>query len=163
MLTVIGIILAASAAFMLYFYGGDVFASGTTRAQATAIQVNAGNIQSAYEVFQLENGLPPQELSQLLVNRDYIKSTPSFGDNTRPLNSWFQSPSGGTYFLLELNDTRVCTQINDDLRRGSRILDVFSGDLGCARENDGVFFFLALEDGPPENNQSDANQEAIIP
>ena len=119
-------------------------------------------IKSAYDLYKLENGVAPENLTTLLSDGRYLRSVPKFGDTGVAVSNWYQS-GGGTFFLVKLGDSKVCTQINSDQKRGTLILDTFTGDMGCARENDGIYFFLALEDGPFEDNTADADQTPVIP
>ena len=125
-LTIIGILLAASAALMVIFYGGDAFNAGATGASANTLQNAGTNAISASSMFKIDNGgTPPTSLSALTANGVYLKETPNLpqtidGTTNVPVQSIsnITSTTSGVRVLYSVSNvsTAVCDRINKNLK-----------------------------------------------
>ena len=81
-LVTIGIILAAAAALMLVFYGGDAFYSSRVKAEASRLTVEGAQVERAVSSFEIQerrrpgNGVSIAQASQDLVDRRYLVDIP---------------------------------------------------------------------------------------
>lgn len=122
-LTIIGILLAASAALMVIFYGGDAFNSGNVGAQANTV-INAGtNVVSGVVMYQAHTGKFPdfpgpshqERLAQFAALEDgaYLKSVPSLPS---PISQGLLT-AAAYYYATAVPDA-VCARININLKNG---------------------------------------------
>ena len=110
-LTIIGILLAASAALMVTFYGGGVFSSGVSAAGASTVQTGGSAVLAAVELFKSEKAYAPASLADLKTNGvggPFLK-----GDPVIPAGA-SQQYAGSQYIVSNL-DILVCDRINYNL------------------------------------------------
>lgn len=80
-LTLVGILLAAAAALMVTWYGGDAYDHGTTRAEAATSLNAVMQIADAVRLKQASDGLVyPANGMQGLVDQGYLASIPQVTD-----------------------------------------------------------------------------------
>jgi hypothetical protein len=111
-LTIIGIVLAASAALMTTFYGGSVFSSGANSTASSTVQSAGTSVLIAIEMYKSEKGTSPTSLADLKtagVGGPFLKIDPVI-----PAGS-VQSFSGTQYIVSGLTNF-VCDRINSDLQ-----------------------------------------------
>ena len=124
-LTMIGILLAAAAALMAIFYGGEAFNSGTIGAEANQIQNAGANVAAALQMYKAEQASAPRGLNQLT-------QTGSDRPNGAYLDELPALPEGSTQSLVPLSATTrmyyvfgvrrsVCDRINSNLGNGIRL------------------------------------------
>lgn len=132
-LTIIGILLAAVAALMVIFYGGDAFTSSSTGAHANTLQNAGTNVISAVSLYKAENGSAPATLAALTPS--YLKDSPA----TAGAATGAQSFDGVTYSVAGVSD-EVCAKINTNL--GVTPADLTSNKMGClvGTADDNTFF-----------------------
>ena len=75
-LTIVGILLAAVAALMVLWFGGEAFDRGTVRADAATVASNLTQIQSAVQLYELQSGLRAQPGSVSYLLPFYLGSMP---------------------------------------------------------------------------------------
>ena len=116
-LTIIGILLAAVAALMVIFYGGDAFNSGTVGAQANQIQNAGTNVVSAAQMFRAERAVRPTSIAQLSdasgpagAFLDELPALPTDEDG----NPLAQALTGTAYTVTGVS-AAVCDRINRNL------------------------------------------------
>ncbi len=161
-LSIIGILLAAVAAVMFFMYGGDAFFSGDISANASSVHSSGANISAGYGLYNLNIGRPPADLNEL-IGSGYVDKSPDLpADIATVIPVWLKDGIG-TYFVVTLTDSRVCTKINSNMNRGNKILDIMSGSAGCARIAGELMYFSTLQDGIAEDNTPDPDQTAIGP
>lgn len=149
-LTIIGVLLAAIAALMVIFYGGDAFNSGTISARANNY-INVGaNFSAAVQLFKADGGnvgalRSLNDLRGGSPETDYLKVFPSFDGATVVVD-------GGS-FTIEGVNPRICSQINRNLgAKGNPIaptpLTRSSYRMGCLPasfpDGSGTFFVSPL-------------------
>lgn len=76
-LTTLGILLAALSAMMIVFYGGDMFNTGTTSAEANTYMNVGHNVMAALDQYRIENHQEPSDLDALVAAGFFVK--PSLG------------------------------------------------------------------------------------
>lgn len=95
-LTIIGILLAAAAALMVVWYGGDAYDSGVTKARAAQLLDGVVQIAHAARLYEIEQGSKLKAATpHLLLDRDY-------------LTRWPASP-GANLFFLDRSGCAGCT------------------------------------------------------
>ncbi len=108
-LTIIGILLAAIAALMVIFYGGDAFSSSSTGALANTLQNAGTNVISAANLYRAENGTQAANLAALAPR--YLKDVPAVSNaGTTPA---FDGATG--FFTVQGVADTVCDKINENL------------------------------------------------
>lgn len=88
-LVVIGVLLAAVAALMTIFYGGDVYTKYSVEAEAARLVNESAQIENAVEIFYVEKGrLPGQgeqdqnvDPIQSLIDSKYLSEAPKGNDD----------------------------------------------------------------------------------
>lgn len=81
-LVTIGIILAAAAALMVVFYGGEAFYSSRIDAEASRLTVEGSQVERAVTSFEIQegrrpgNGISPSVADQELVDYRYLAEVP---------------------------------------------------------------------------------------
>ena len=75
-LTVLGIILTAAVALMVFFYGGDALNAGSVRAEASTISSHLTQLRGAVDLYEAETGTKAQPGSISYLVPLYMKSMP---------------------------------------------------------------------------------------
>ena len=134
-LVTLGVLLAAVAALMVVYYGGDAYNSANARAAANTL-VNAGeNVRHAVERYRMQEGGEPAAPATL-VSAAYMSSAPDFGTLGRAAPEWrdVQGADGLTRrsYVVEGVDARICVEVAG--RSGG-------SQVGCVERNgEGVFY-----------------------
>jgi len=94
-LVVIGVLLAAVAALMTTYYGGDVYTKYAVEADAARLVSEGAQIENALEIFYVEKGTLPEEGAAVdrLIEAKYLSDAPKGNDN--PSGEWFIDYSEG--------------------------------------------------------------------
>lgn len=99
-LTIIGILLAAVTAFMMFFYGGDSFTGSTDKSEASRLVGEGVQIQAAMQLYKAKldkmpgdgNGVDATAMWDLVCN-DYLSSIP-VGINKSSAPAFDCTPAG---------------------------------------------------------------------
>lgn len=75
-LTVLGIILTAAVALMVFFYGGDALSAGSVRAEASTISSHLTQLRGAVDLYEADTGTKAQPGSISYLVPLYMKSMP---------------------------------------------------------------------------------------
>ena len=81
-LVTIGILVAAAAALMTVFYGGDAFHNSKISAEASRLVVEGAQLERAVGAFVAQegrrpgDGVTPELIQQELINKRYLKEVP---------------------------------------------------------------------------------------
>lgn len=142
-LTSISIMLAALAALMVVFYGGDMLHGGGETAMADTY-MNAGhNVIAASDQFRLDNRYDPPDFSAL-VEGGFVKGFPFMG------RSVLTQEGGASRLTIDGVPPVVCAKINEILKRpaaewsdSSSNANDGSGSMGCSMSGaTGVYYAL---------------------
>lgn len=142
-ITVISILLAAVCALMIVFFGGDLFHSGMSSAQADTY-MNAGhNVIAAVDQYRLDNRNDPPDLSAL-IDGGFLSGYPYVG------RSFITQDIAGTRLTIEGVDPTVCGQINEVLKRpatewggAGANSNIGDGGMGCQMKGStGTFYAM---------------------
>lgn len=110
-LTTLGILLAAVSALMIIYYGGDMFQTGTTSAQANAY-MNAGhNVMAASDQYRMQNHVEPPSLDELVSSGYFVLPEQFSGRMGLSL-----SGIDNRFTITEV-EPKVCADINRTLGR----------------------------------------------
>lgn len=151
----IGILLAAAAALMMTFYGGDAFYQGDAKAQATTLMNAGNNVRTASNAYMVRNGRLPVTPA-VLVQSQALNDMPSMNgagvpeqrfrdfrvDNTRPKKAFVV---GGVR-----EDT--CKLINYHVignASGKKVLGAPEGLSGCYAAGGQNLYYAMLSDAAP--------------
>lgn len=155
-LTTIGIILAAAAALMIMFYGGDRFNSDTARAEAQTLMNAGANVRSASNVYYASKGRLPADPT-ILVSSKGLTSMPQVSGIGSASTQWRDyGETGGRpkkAYVVSGVDDNVCRYVNKSLISADReqILSKPEGVAGCYSENGSNVYYMMLNDAAPEN------------
>jgi len=92
-LVIIGILLAAVAALMTTYYGGDAFTSSYDEAESTTLINQSVQIDTAFRLFYTEKGRFPGNpdgtgAMNELIDADYLESVPDVPNDRAPQRDW---------------------------------------------------------------------------
>lgn len=142
-LTTISIMLAALAALIVVFYGGQMFHGGREAAMADTY-MNAGhNVIAASDHFRLENRVDPPDFRSLL-DGGFLTGFPFVGSTV------LSNAGGVSRMTISGIDPVVCAKINETLKRPvaewsdpAANANGGDGDMGCQlTDGRGVFYAL---------------------
>jgi hypothetical protein len=155
-LVTIGILLAAAAAMMTTFYGGDAFNSGDAKAKADTL-MNAGtNMRMAANLYMVKKGKLPDDPTSLTAVKA-IGAMPTVDGIGSTQNAWLDmSVNDGrprkAYAVTGVADD-VCRRVNLNViggPQGDKILDTPEGLSGCYKKNGGNIYYAMLSDAAPK-------------
>ncbi|MFZ3481740.1 hypothetical protein [Sphingomonas sp. 3-13AW] len=137
-LTILGILLAAAAALMVIFYGGDAFNAGSIGAQANTLQNAGTNVISAVQLQRAETGTANSGDLDGLVTGKFLAEAPS----VEGIGLLSKDISSGVFTIAldpvgDANADAVCARVNKNLKRDASIGK--DGKMGCDT-TDNVFF-----------------------
>lgn len=92
-LVIIGILLAAVAALMTAYYGGDAFTSSYDEAESTTLVNQSVQIDTAFRLFYTDKGRYPGNTDGTgalneLIESDYLESVPDVPNDRAPERDW---------------------------------------------------------------------------
>ena len=108
-LSILGILLAAAAALMIVFYGGEAFTEGSVSAHSNTLENAGANVLSASMMYRLENGTLPTSLSQLVSGGRYLQEEPDL------MGIGSSSYIAGGYFDVIDVSREVCLKVVENL------------------------------------------------
>lgn len=146
-LVIIGILLAASAALFVVFYGGDAFNAGNNRAAAASI-VNMGqNVRHAADLYRSMEGGDADGVS-VLVAKGYLSQAPQPGALGSALDAWRQIRPSNTSpinaYVITGVDQTVCLEINRQTVGRDEVVEVAGVSMGCVADGPQRYFFVAV-------------------
>jgi hypothetical protein len=164
-LTLVGILLAAAAALMILFYGGQTYDKGVLGAAASTLQNAGTNVLVASQMFRSGEGRAAASMSELAASRKYLAEVPKVNATSRANDATAMS-FDGSQFLVALGDTdmdrEICARVNRNLGNGfvaggqpprfedvpdmSRLPKMGCGSYDEAKGRAYVFFALAERD-----------------
>lgn len=122
-LSILGIILAAAAATMVVFYGGNAFGDSSIDATANSIQNAGQNVIAASSMYKFDTGELPSEVEDLAVDGKYLTEVPSVEGFARNYDIEIASRHNRNYLIFPIDD-EVCLKINQNLGLNSENDDV---------------------------------------
>lgn len=139
-LTIIGILLAAVAALMVIFYGGDAFNAGSVGARANTLQNAGTNVLSAVQLYKGTEAKNPADIAALIPL--YLKEQPALGGVTTGaatyvIDSDLVAAGETPQYTVAGVSTEVCDRVNTNL--GRTVTTDKAGKMGCDT-TDKVFF-----------------------
>lgn len=144
----IGILLAAVAALMVIFYGGDAFGSGSVSAQASTL-INAGqNVLSAADLRRAETGSIGASIPDLISTR-HLDVRPSMtGANGQDVWRLAATGSGGdaTLYVADGLSRELCLKLLQRLHEGPTPQPYVTGRMGCYSPEGGEYAFYTVLD-----------------
>lgn len=155
-LTSIGILIAAAAALMVVFYGGDAFNGGSSRAEATTIQNAGANVRSAAQLYQITNRRPATDFG-VLVAAGNIDEMPGIPDAQASMQWEDMQVDGRMYKAFVVDGVRddVCGHINKKIVGDvDAPLETATGLFGCVRgqETDANRYYAIVSQPRPGGN-----------
>lgn len=125
--TIVGILLAAAAALMVLWFGGDAFDGGSQRATAATQFENMQQIANAYTLYQAAHGRAPEHIG-ILVDEKYLAQVPQPATGRA---NYIVVPIGPRPYVLIGAQTRDdCDAFNRvALGKGHETTDAFDGDV----------------------------------
>lgn len=139
-LTIIGILLAAVAALMIIFYGGDAFNKGSIGAQANTLQNAGTNVISATELAKTD-GNSYTAVADLVTNQ-YLKEAPALPGvaTTAALTA-----TDYTVALTGTDADAVCDKVESNLGHATPSSAVGTYKMGCFKDaTNGDTFYAHL-------------------
>lgn len=126
-LTIVGILLAAAAALMVLWFGGESFNTGAERAVASTQFENMQQIAHAYMMYEAEHGIGPEHIG-VLVNDRYLASVPEPATGRA---NYIVVPIGARpYVLIGAQTKRDCEAFNRVAFKEQHVLtDDFDGNV----------------------------------
>jgi len=143
-LTIVGILLAAAAALMVLWYGGESFNTGSERAVASTQFENMQQIGHAYTMYVAEHGMAPEHIG-VLATEKYLASIPVPATGRA---NYIVVPIGERpYVLIGAQTRRDCDAFNRVAFKGPhRTTDDFDGGVKALCYGSGVDqYFMALK------------------
>ncbi len=89
-MTVIGILLAAAAATMVYFYGGDAFYEGKVKAEAARLTSEGSQIERAIDLYESRYGRAPanagdsDSVMSEIMGKNFLDKSPEGSSQSSP-------------------------------------------------------------------------------
>lgn len=146
-LTTLGILIAAAAALMITFYGGDLFSSGTVGARANEIH-NAGlNVVAGADLYMIQNRAAPPTYAALR-DSGFIKGLGSVSI-PNPQDAWVVVEWDGGYgmaLVIPGIDVEECSAINALVNPASTV-SIPSGAVksaGCFEANGTNNYYIVV-------------------
>lgn len=155
-LVTIGILLAAAAAMMTTFYGGDAFNGGDAKAKADTL-MNAGtNMRMAANLYMVKKGRLPEDPSTLSTAKA-IGAMPVVDGIGATQNAWLDMSNNDgrerkAYAVTGVADD-VCKRVNANViggAKGDKILETPEGLSGCYKKDGGNIYYAMLSDAAPK-------------
>lgn len=145
-LVIIGILIAAVAALMVVWYGGDAFGRSGATAQAQQL-INAGqNILSAHQLYMAHNGAEPDSYAHLTSTNDYLAERPAISDDLGTVDEdWISLTGDGSSFAVANVPDEVCRRVNQSLRGDNDIPDTVTQVMGCMTRDGTNLFYVRLQ------------------
>lgn len=148
-LSVLGILLAAAAALMVVFYGGNAFNDGSVGAAANTLQNAGNNVSSGAAMYRMTTGGLPANLAALTANGgEYLSEEPSIeGVGT---NATITAAGANSYYDVTGVTQEVCAKVNENM---DNAFDADSdtvptargtGKMGCYGSGTAFTFFAKL-------------------
>lgn len=130
-LTTLGILIAAAAALMISFYGGDLYSSGTVGADANRYMNMGANVVSAIDQYRINERSDPANM-QALVQAGYLSLDSAPG----PMELTQGTPGRLTIANVPID---VCDRINETFNRSTAESMSGQGASGC---REGVYYTI---------------------
>lgn len=135
MLTVLGFLLAAGAAFMALSYGGSAFDRSYDQSSAASLISNGSSVSAAANMHMTQRGFFPATLSDVTLKGIYLPTEPTI------------TGIGSSHAIVEERyevsgiDHRICYEINSELGQNGDVVTAGSrpGQMGC-NSTDRVFY-----------------------
>jgi len=147
-LVMIGILIAAAAAAMVVWFGGDAFGRTGDAVRASQL-LNAGqNVLSAYQIYIAQNGTEPTSYADLTATRQYLADRPTIPSDLGTVQDQWQSMSGsGDSFAVTGVPQVVCQRVNRALRDDEGIPTTVQKAMGCMEHGGTNVFYVRLKGG----------------
>ena len=152
-LSIIGILLAATAAIMTVFYGGNVMGGASSKASANELMNLASNVTAAAISFKRETGANPTAITDLTLNNVYIKGPVPTAAYLGGSSYGFTTRDGYPMFFVDNLDTTRCSLVNKTFKQtvtaaalGTYTFNSSTPRMGCvenwASGNRGYFYSM---------------------
>lgn len=165
-LATIGIVLAAAAALMTVFYGGGMYTDGAVTAKADTVTEAGKNILAGYNTYELRNGAPPSDPSDLLSsNGGVLSGMPSVSGIGDVEPHWVGLDRGRGLeraFAVRGVPDDVCGRINKLTGGSEEMPSAPSRDVGCYKGDNGVAVYYAFV-GPMTSGDDHVSYVAASP
>ncbi len=134
-LTVLGFLLAAGAAFMAFSYGGSAFDQSYDQSASASLVATGSSVAAGAHMYLTQEGSFPADLDELTFSGGYLPAEPTItGMGTA------QAIVAERYEIAGI-DSRVCYEVNSSVDQNGDVVTAGSrpGQLGC-NTKDRVFY-----------------------